>query len=418
MSFNTISVLGLGYVGLPTAALFASKRVRVIGVDCNPDIPAAIARGKIHIVEPDLEGLVQKVVGDGYLVATTAPQPADAFIIAVPTPLQNGMVPDTSYVESAARNIGPVLQKNNLVVIESTCPVGTTEFVASVLARLRPDLRFPQDGGSNCDVDIAYCPERVLPGRVLTELVHNDRSIGGLSERSGRRAADLYRIFLQAECRITEARTAEMVKLAENAYRDVNIAFANELSLICDKLAIDVWDVIRLANHHPRVEVLQPGPGVGGHCIAIDPWFIIDAAPEEARLLRAARAVNDGKPSWVIGKVRAALKGLRSDAVIACLGLAYKANVDDLRESPAVEITMALAAEFGRRVVAVEPFIARPPQSLIRIGAGFTDVRSAIRMSDIVVLLVDHAQFYSISSDDLAGKIVIDTRGVWRRRPA
>ena len=296
MKFDTLSVIGLGYIGLPTAAVFASRRKTVIGVDVNPKAVAAINRGEIHIVEPDLDMLVHAAVTEGWLSARATPAPADAFLIAVPTPFRDGYQPDLSYIEAAAKAIAPVLVAGNLVILESTSPVGATEDMARWLAEARPDLTFPQDAGEQSDIRIAHCPERVLPGKVLRELVENDRIIGGMTPRCSQAAIDLYRIFVEGECIVTDARTAEMCKLTENSFRDVNIAFANELSLICDRLDIDVWELIQLANRHPRVQILQPGPGVGGHCIAVDPWFIVARTPDVARIVRTAREVNDAKP--------------------------------------------------------------------------------------------------------------------------
>lgn len=309
MSFKTISVIGLGYIGLPTAAMFASRKVNVIGVDVNQHAVDTINQGKIHIVEPELDMLVQAAVSQGYFKAVMAPEPADAFLIAVPTPFlpcAKGEIPapDLTYIESACRGISLVLKKGDLVILESTSPVGATEQVAEWLAAARPDLSFPQTAGEEADVNVAHCPERVLPGHVVRELVQNDRVIGGISAKCSKRSVELYKIFVKGECIITNARTAEMAKLTENSSRDVQIAFANELSMICDKLSINVWELISLANRHPRVNILQPGPGVGGHCIAVDPWFIVSKTPEEAQIIHTARKVNDSKPQWVISKVK------------------------------------------------------------------------------------------------------------------
>ncbi|ENM3886805.1 UDP-N-acetyl-D-mannosamine dehydrogenase, partial [Vibrio cholerae] len=308
MSFETISIIGLGYIGLPTAAMFASRKKKVIGVDVNQHIVNTINKGKIHIVEPDLDMIVHAAVSEGYLKASTEVVSAEAFLIAVPTPFlpcKEGEVPapDLSYIEAASKAIAPVLKKGDLVILESTSPVGTTEQMAVWLAEARKDLTFPQTHGSSADINIAHCPERVLPGHVVRELVENDRVIGGMTEKCSLRAVELYKTFVQGECVITNARTAEMAKLTENSSRDVQIAFANELSIVCDKLGIDVWELIKLANRHPRVNILQPGPGVGGHCIAVDPWFIVSSTPEDAKLIHTARKVNDSKPEWVIDKV-------------------------------------------------------------------------------------------------------------------
>jgi len=331
MTFGTIAVVGLGYIGLPTAAVFASRKRRVIGIDVNTHVVETINRGEVHIVEPDLDMLVHAAVTEGYLRATTVAEPADAFLIAVPTPFKANHEPDLSYIESASKAIAPVLEAGDLVILESTSPVGATERMAAWLAEARPDLTFPQTAGEASDIRIAHCPERVLPGHVLSELVHNDRVIGGMTPRCSEVATSLYKIFVEGECVNTNARTAEMCKLTENSFRDVNIAFANELSMVCDKLDVDVWELIRLANRHPRVNILQPGPGVGGHCIAVDPWFIVSQAPEQSRLIRTAREVNDSKPAWVLAKVRSHIEDLiastgktRSSIRIACLGLASR----------------------------------------------------------------------------------------------
>jgi UDP-N-acetyl-D-mannosaminuronic acid dehydrogenase len=407
--FSRISVIGLGYIGLPTAAMFASRRLTVIGVDVNASTVETINRGEIHIVEPDLDIAVHAAVSGGWLRATTVPEPADAFLIAVPTPFKgDNHEPDLGYIEKAAQAIAPVLAPGNLVVLESTSPVGATEQMAAWLAAARPDLSFPQTAGEASDIRIAHCPERVLPGKVMRELIDNDRVIGGMTPRCSALAASLYRLFVKGECVITDARTAEMAKLTENSFRDVNIAFANELSILCDRLGIDVWELIALANRHPRVNILQPGPGVGGHCIAVDPWFIVASAPEQARLIRTAREVNDGKPHWVLDQVAAAVAQAGGSPRIACYGLAFKPDIDDLRESPAVEIVAALAERFPGQVVAVEPNIASMPPALAAVP--LVDVSDA-RNAAIHVMLVDHREFRGSARP--AG-VVVDTRGVWR----
>ncbi|TDY22753.1 UDP-N-acetyl-D-mannosaminuronic acid dehydrogenase [Paraburkholderia sp. BL6665CI2N2] len=410
MDFETVSVVGLGYIGLPTAAVFAARRKRVIGVDVSQHAVDTINRGAIHIVEPELDMLVHAAVTQGYLRATITPEPADAFLIAVPTPFSDGYKPDLRFIEAASHAIAPVLKKGDLVVLESTSPVGTTEQMAAWMAQLRPDLSFPQEAGEQSDIRIAHCPERVLPGHVIRELVENDRVIGGMTPRCSELARELYQSFVQGDCILTDARTAEMCKLTENSFRDVNIAFANELSIICDKLDINVWELIRLANRHPRVSILQPGPGVGGHCIAVDPWFIVDSAPDEARLIRTARTVNDAKPGYVIERVERAARRFK-DPVIACLGLAFKANIDDLRESPAVEIADELAERFAGQVVVVEPNVRTLPASLdgkVRL----CELNEALLEADIIVILVDHAQFRRVDPVRFQAKVVIDTRGV------
>lgn len=419
--FQTISMIGLGYIGLPTAAMFASRKVRVIGVDVNRRAVDTINRGEIHIVEPELDMIVSAAVNQGFLRATTMPEPADAFLIAVPTPFEAEHQPDLSYVCAAADAIAPVLRKGNLVILESTSPVGTTEEIARRLATARPDLSFPQDVGESADVNVAYCPERVLPGKVVHELVANARVIGGMTPRCSQRAASLYKIFVEAECISTNARTAEMCKLTENSYRDVNIAFANELSIICDKLGINVWELIKLANRHPRVNILQPGPGVGGHCIAVDPWFIVSKTPDEARLIRTAREVNDRKPQWVLDKVKVAIAEFlqanpqksASDVTLACFGLAFKPDIDDLRESPALEITSHLAQLHPGAVWAVEPYIKTLPLGLASC-ISLKTADEALAGADILVLLVDHKEFLSVSPGVFRGKILVDTRNISR----
>lgn len=412
-AFEKICVLGLGYVGLPTAAVFASRGVRVVGVDVNRQAVDLINEGRIHIVEPDLDILVHAAVTAGMLAAATRPEPADAFVIAVPTPFKDDHRPDLSYVEAATVSLAPVLKKGDLVVLESTSPVGTTEAICGWLAERRPDLSFPHEAGDAADVQVAHSPERVLPGRVLLELVRNDRVVGGVSPRCAERAAALYALAVMGRCLITTARTAELVKLSENAYRDVNIAFANELSLVCERLGIDVWKVIELANHHPRVDILKPGPGVGGHCIAVDPWFIVDSAPDRTPLIQAARKVNDGKPFHVVEQALTSAK--EKGGAIACLGLSYKADIDDLRESPAVEIVAELAKAKTGEVLAVEPHVDDLPRELRDLpNLRLVDIDTALAAARTVVLLVDHQAFKGLDRTRLAGKTVIDTRGLWR----
>ena len=410
--FSTISVIGLGYIGLPTAAVIASRGVDVIGVDVNPQVVDIINSGKIHITEPDLDIIVHAVVQTGKLKADTKPHAADAFLIAVPTPFKDGHTPDLRFVEAAARAIAPVLKRGDLVILESTSPVGTTERMVEWLAQARPDLKLPKAGETAMDIHVAYCPERVLPGKVIHELMANDRVIGGITPHCAERARTLYKLFVQGECILTDARTAEMCKLSENSFRDVNIAFANELSLVCDKLGIDVWELIRLANRHPRVNILKPGPGVGGHCIAVDPWFIVDSAPEQARIIRTAREVNDGKPDWVIGKVMAMVAASGKKVTnVACLGLAFKADIDDLRESPALEITQKLAAHAGIKVLANEPNISVLPKSCAALPITLLPLEDALAQADIVLILVDHAPYKTIDWKTLKQPI-LDTKGI------
>lgn len=418
LKVSTVSVIGLGYIGLPTAAMFASRKVNVIGVDINKHAVDTINQGKIHIVEPELDMIVHAAVTEGFLRATVKPEPAEAFLIAVPTPFKDDHVPDLAYVKAATESIASVLKKGNIVILESTSPVGATEQMLQWLAAARPDLRFPVDGASinEIDVNIAYCPERVLPGHVVRELVANDRVIGGLTEACSKRAAEIYRVFVEGELHFTNARTAEMAKLTENSYRDVNIAFANELSLICDKLDINVWELIKLANRHPRVNILQPGCGVGGHCIAVDPWFIVDKTPEEARLIRTAREVNDYKPQWVLEKVKTAITALIASGrdevsiTVAMLGLAFKPNIDDLRESPALHIAKKFSADTRTNLLLVEPNIEVLPASIA--DRLLVSVEDAVSKADVIVLLVNHQEFAGIKEKLKAKTILVDAIGI------
>ena len=395
---KTVCVVGLGYIGLPTASLLGTKGFRVHGVDASQHVVDTINQGKIHIVEPDLDILVKSAVQAGNLTASLEPVEADIFILAVPTPFKGDHEPDLSYVEMATRQIAPYVRPGNLVILESTSPVGATDgIVARILSELGHD--------TEKDVFVAHCPERVLPGRILVELVQNDRIVGGINEASTEMAVEFYHSFVSGEVLSTDARTAELAKLTENSFRDVNIAFANELSLICDQEGINVWELIKLANRHPRVNILQPGPGVGGHCIAVDPWFIVSRAPQLARLIRTAREVNDYKPSWVIEKVKRSADKFKHP-VIGCLGLAFKANVDDLRESPAVEIVRELMQDKVGEILVAEPNLKTHKEFDLR---PWEEVISA---ADILVLLVDHKEFRRIKAADLKEKILIDTRGV------
>ncbi|MCP3670171.1 MAG: UDP-N-acetyl-D-mannosamine dehydrogenase [Gammaproteobacteria bacterium] len=393
-----ICVVGLGYIGLPTASLLGTKGFSVHGVDVTQSVVDTINQGKIHIVEPDLDILVKSAVGSGNLRAGIEPEPADIFILAVPTPFKGDHEPDLSYIEDATRRIAPHVKPGNLVILESTSPVGTTE---NVVARILADAGHKIGE----EVFIAHCPERVLPGRILIELIENDRIVGGIDEKSTAKAVEFYHSFVRGEVLATNARTAELAKLTENAFRDVNIAFANELSLICDEQEINVWELIKLANRHPRVSILQPGPGVGGHCIAVDPWFIVAAAPQSARLIRMARKVNDAKPDWVVEKVRTSAKKFKRP-VIGCLGLAFKADVDDLRESPALHIVRQIQQEQLGEMLVAEPNISTHAEFDLQ---PYQDV---IKRSDILLLLVDHKQFHGLRASDLKEVILIDTRGV------
>lgn len=413
-SFKHICVIGLGYIGLPTAATFAAHGIKVTGVDVNQHAVDMINQGKVHIIEPDLDALVRDVVAQGKLSAQTIPIEANAYIVAVPTPFKDDYQPDLKYIEAASKAIAPFLKKGNLVILESTSPVEATEQMAAWLSEDRPDLSFPQQKGEEADILVAHCPERVLPGKVLQELISNDRIIGGMTPRCSKAASELYQIFVKGDCIETNARTAEMCKLTENSFRDVNIAFANELSMICNKLNINVWELISLANRHPRVNILQPGPGVGGHCIAVDPWFIVAKTPEQAQLIRAAREVNDSKPEWVIDQVKIKIADfLQSnptktikDVTIACYGLAFKPDIDDLRESPALEITKKLA-EQGLNILAIEPNIEKLPQTMPD-NVQLTDIEAGLE-ADIYVVLVKHKEFKSLH---LNTEKVINTCGL------
>ncbi|NUW68982.1 UDP-N-acetyl-D-mannosamine dehydrogenase [Vibrio coralliilyticus] len=421
MSFETVSVVGLGYIGLPTAAMFASRKKKVVGVDVNEHAVDTINQGKIHIVEPELDMIVNAAVKEGYLKAVTTPEAADAFLIAVPTPFlpcKEGEVPapDLSYIEAASKAIAPVLKKGDLVILESTSPVGATEQMADWIAQARSDLTFPQTHGEEADINIAHCPERVLPGHVVRELVENDRVIGGLTPKCSKRSVELYQTFVQGECVTTNARTAEMAKLTENSSRDVQIAFANELSIICDKLGINVWELIDLSNRHPRVNILQPGPGVGGHCIAVDPWFIVSKTPEEAQLIHTARQVNARKPEWVVGKTKIAITDFlqentdntAKDITIAFYGLAFKPNIDDLRESPAVQIVKEVANFHKGDILAIEPNISVLPDHIKSLGVILSSIEGA-KSADIKVILVDHEEFIMSKIDC---KYLVDTKGI------
>ena len=392
-----VCVVGLGYIGLPTAALLASRGYKVQGVDVSPKVVETINQGRIHIVEPELEPLVCSAVNSGHLNAALAPTSADVFILAVPTPFHDGFVPNIDYVLDATRSISPVIKSGDLIILESTSPVGTTEMVAEVL----------RDSGVDVEaLYIAHCPERVLPGQILRELVENDRIVGGLTTESAEKVADFYRTFVTGEVLITDARTAEMAKLTENSFRDVNIAFANELSILSDKFNINVWELIRLANRHPRVNILQPGTGVGGHCIAVDPWFIVHEGGDDAQLIRAGREVNTRKANWAVDKVLSEVSNFKKEnggrgPVIACMGLAFKPNIDDLRESPALYVFQELLAS-DVCPLAVEPNLKE------HVSLSLTTVQEAAETADLVVYLVAHKEFKGLS---VKGK-VLDLCGV------
>ena len=390
-----VNMVGLGYIGLPTAALMAQNKLEVLGVDIKEDVVNTINRGEIHIVEPELDILVNQVVNSGNLRASQKPEQADVFVIAVPTPIKKNNEPDISYVQSATEMILPKLQPGNLFIIESTSPVGTTEKMAEIIYQKRPELKD--------NIYIAYCPERVLPGNVIYELKNNDRAIGGIDKASTEKAIAFYQNFVKGELFPTNARTAEMVKLVENSSRDVQIAFANELSIISDKAGIDVWELIELANKHPRVNILRPGTGVGGHCIAVDPWFIVSDFSKEARLIRTAREINNYKTEWVIEKIKNEalqfeIKNKRKP-LIAAMGLAFKPDIDDLRESPSLYVARSLQMQ-GFNVIAVEPNISHSDEFEL------VNLKQAIQNADIIAFLVGHKEFKNLKVEP--SKVVLD----------
>ncbi len=403
--------MGLGYIGLPTAAVVARSGASVLGIDVHQSVVDTVNAGQVHIEEVDLDALVQGVVARGLLRASITVEPSDVFLIAVPTPFDINHAPDIGHVLSAARAICPVLNPGNLIILESTSPVGTTDAVRDLIATLRPDLKLPRAGNGTADLAIAYCPERVLPGRILIELIDNDRCIGGITPRCARKALAFYKSFVRGACVTTSARVAEMVKLSENAFRDVNIAFANELSMVSDKLGVDIWEVIRLANRHPRVNILSPGPGVGGHCIAVDPWFIVHSAPDITPLIRTAREVNDAKIDYVVDHASRLIAD--NSGRVALFGLAFKANVDDFRESPALKVAVDLAKRFGDRVAIVEPYTTELPSLFDGTNATLVDIDAALLDCTVIIVLVDHDIFKSVPPEERDGKIIYDTRGIW-----
>ena len=407
-------MVGLGYIGLPTAVVIAETGANVVGYDINPHVVDLINQGIPHIHEPGLINCISEVIEAGNFYATTTPESADVFLIAVPTPFKENHKPDIKFILDACEAIAPCLNSGNMLILESTSPVGTTEVIAAFIAKLRPDLRVPLFS-EDPNIYIAYCPERVLPGRALFELVNNDRIIGGIDKQSEDFAIQFYRTFVKANCVATNSKTAEMCKLAENSFRDVNIAFANELSMICEELNINIWELIKLTNLHPRVDILQPGPGVGGHCIAIDPWFIVDKSPNTAKIIRLAREVNIEKENWIVEKIRNRIQlGLIKD--ILFLGLSFKKNIDDLRESPAVQIVKKISdltksTQLSLKVA--EPFIKELPFDLklnknIKLVIGVDCIKEA----DLVVLLVDHDVFKNYENLINKDKL-IDTRGLF-----
>lgn len=412
LPFTTVAVIGLGYIGLPTAATLATRGLNVVGVDVNEKIVTKISEGRAHFSEPDLDILMDAAVKSGKLRAVLEPEPADAFVIAVPTPFRDDKTADLRFVEQATRSVARVLKKGDLIILESTSPVGTTRKLCEWVAEERPDLQLPLDGKKG-DINVAYCPERILPGRMVFELVQNDRIIGGMSKASCAHAVDFYKLFVRGTLLETSASTAEFVKLIENAYRDVNIAFANELSVLCNELKLNVWEAISLANRHPRVNILNPGPGVGGHCIAVDPWFLISPHRDATRLMAAARQVNDQKPDFVLKTVLNQMDRFKRP-VVSCLGLAYKPDVDDLRESPALHIVQLLAARDAELII-VEPNIDTLPDTLSNnSNVTLAKFDEAVEKADIVVVLVGHSTFSTAPRDILLSKVVIDTVGLWQ----
>lgn len=414
MDNKKICVLGLGYIGLPTASLLATKGYHVLGVDVNKSVVSSINAGKVHIVEPDLDILVKSAVNSKQLTASNKPEAADIFIIAVPTPFSENdgqKIPDISFVEDALEAIAPLLKENNMLILESTSPVGTTTHIAEKLATLRPDLinvtnkNYLQIKMSK--ISIAYCPERVLPGKILKELIENDRIVGGINKESSKKVGDFYRSFISGNLFETNSMTGEMCKLVENASRDVSIALANELSIICDELGINVWELIELANKHPRVNILQPGPGVGGHCIAVDPWFIVATSPKSSRLIKKAREINEGMPSVVFKKIKIKADKYKNPT-IGCLGLAYKNDIDDMRESPSVAIVKMLKNQNIGKILVCEPNAVKHPEF------DLSSLEDVLEKSDILVLLTNHSEFYQIDNEILKEKVLIDTRGVWK----
>ncbi len=418
MNFSKISVIGLGYIGLPTAAMFASCGIEVVGVDVDPNVVTTINSGRVHITEPDLEAIVYKSVNEGKLRATLIPEAAQVFLISVPTPIHNNtQEPNLDYIQAAANSIAPVIARDNLVILESTVPVGTTEKLCRWLSLKRPDLTFPNTNGESSDIRIAHCPERVLPGKVMHELIENDRIIGGMSQKCAKLAKELYFSFVRGKCVIASSpRVAELAKLTENSFRDVNIAFANELSLISDELNVNVWELIALANRHPRVNILEPGAGVGGHCIAVDPWFIVASSPKNSNLIRTARDVNDRKPKWVLQKFREYIhlclennigKG-PEEITVAIFGLSFKPDIDDLRESPALAIAETIHSEHSGPILIYEPNLSSLPSSLHNAKLVSIDIKTPASIS---LMLVAHSIFQNLPKPE---GYLIDTKGIWK----
>ena len=412
-----VSIIGLGYIGLPTAALIAKKGLDVQGIDINNSIIQTINTGKSPIVEFGLEDLISSTVSSGKLIASKDIVKSDVFVITVQTPLAQNNQPDMTFVSQVIQSIAPLIEKGNLIILESTSPVGATELISDELRNLRKDLSFPHyKSTKDHDVNIAYCPERVLPGNTLEELQTNDRILGGMTKQCAIKAQNFYNQFVQAECLLTDSRTAEICKLTENSYRDVNIAFSNEISMICEENSIDIWELISLANRHPRVEMLQPGPGVGGHCLPIDPWFIVSTNPDSAELIKTARSVNDKKTSFVVNQIESSLKNneLSFEEISICLlGISYKANSDDLRESPSLDILKKLTKFKFKNINVVEPNANFLPEKESFQNINLLDLKEGIESSDVIVSLVDHREFKGIDKKTLEDKILLDTIGIF-----
>ena len=413
-----VCLFGLGYVGLPTAVLLANKGMHVHGVDTNSSLIKQINDGVFTSAEPDLDSSVKSAVNSGNLVVSQSPTSAEIFILAVPTPvLADKSGADLSAVEAACKALCSYLEPENLIILESTVPVGTIDQMAEWVKITRSDLDISNTNNKSENsnkIYLAHCPERVFPGRILHELIENDRTVGGIDIQSAQRASDFYSTFVNGKITLTNARTAELSKLVENAYRDVNIAFANEISIICDDLNVNVWDLIDLVNQHPRVQVLSPGAGVGGHCVAVDPWFIVASSPDQSKLVRTSREVNDFKPNYVMQSIRN-IAGTDRKVVIACLGVAFKPDVEDLRGSPALHIVEGLAKEVNYHLLVVEPNLKKLPNSLSRFNnVQLVSLSEALKAAEVLALLVKHQSFCNINQNQLVGKSIIDTCGVWR----
>lgn len=411
-----VTVVGVGYIGLPTASILASRGYDVTGVDTNLLIIDELNSGSTTIQEPGLGDLLKAGIENGNLRGASGSKSSDIFIVAVPTPFTENKTPDLRFLYSAVDEIASKLKPGNLVILESTIPVGTTEEIGQRIEKLRSDLIVTGSENTKKKIFLAHCPERVLPGRILTELVENNRIIGGVNSESTKKAISFYKTFVNGELLATNSKTAEFAKLAENTFRDVNIALANEFSILSKELNINVWEMIELANHHPRVNILNPGPGVGGHCIAVDPWFLVNALPKSTKLIRAAREVNDDMPNYIVKTVKESLK-LFANPTVACLGLSYKANVSDVRESPAMQIVELLGQQLDLNLILVEPNINSAFDKFnSTFNIKFSNLDNALLSSDIVLLLVGHKEFENINPILLKNKIIIDTIGFWESK--